>query len=248
LHLRPWCFQKDLKDPNLEVGLRFDMYTTMLLPIVLLLTAAASNSTVPSEGTIRIPTAMALALTHEPDDRPETSPWDGSGRQFAAGFVGGALGSAGGAVVGGLAGAMLGMMIYGSEEDKNVQDEELFYNTPQWAGLALFGGAIGTLSGGMYCTGWLVEKSSSREYPTRGKGPAIMGSFVGLIGGVALIASVPAITDNPGGFWTGYATLLACSSLGAVFLDRSAAVPAQVSVGPWLPRPGFAGMRVGLAF
>jgi len=76
----------------------------------------------------------------------------------------------------------------------------------------------------------------------------MLGSFVGSIGGIVLLAAVPAITDHEWGFLTGYTTVLACSSFGAVLVDRRSADPAQISVLPWFPRQGLSGARMSLAF
>ena len=212
----------------------------MLPLLAAILIASSTDTTLPAGSDVRIPTAAALESSDSPDDTPTASPWDGAERQFVAGIAGGALGSAGGAILGGAAGMLLGKAIYGSDDGGGW--------FPDWFGVAILGGMIGSATGGIYTTSAFVEWASSPDYPTRGKGPALLGSFLGCIGGGVLLGVFPGITSNEAGFWTGYATLLATSSLGAVLLDRASAAPAQVSVVPWLPRPGFTGARVGLAF
>lgn len=212
----------------------------MLHLLVALLVGAPSDSLLPAGSEVRIPAAVALESNEALDEASVSSPWAGADRQFLAGFAGGAMGSAGGAIAGGFAGLILGHAIYGSDNGDGW--------LPDWFGVAILGGMIGSATGGIYTTSAFVEWASSPDYPTRGKGPALLGSFLGCIGGGVLLGVFPGITSNEAGFWTGYATLLATSSLGAVLLDRASAAPAQVSVVPWLPRPGFTGARVGLAF
>jgi hypothetical protein len=135
---------------------------------------------------------------------------------------------------------ILGRAIYGdADKYKIIQD---------WEAVTLLGAAIGSGVGEIYLTGSFVHATSSPDYPSVGKGPAVLGSLLGSIGGIALLAAVPGITDHDWGVFTGYATVLGCSSLGAVLVDRMSAVPAQVSVSAWLPRPGVSGARLNFVF
>jgi hypothetical protein len=204
------------------------------------LLALSSDLIVPVGNQVQTPTTVAPEISRSPGDTFESARWKGGGSQFLAGFAGGAAGSAAGAMVGGLTGMFLGKAIYGDADNNKI--------VPDWEMVALLGGAIGAGSGGIYLTGLFVERTSSPDYPTLGKGPAMLGSFVGSIGGIILLAAVPAITDHEWGFLTGYTTVLACSSFGAVLVDRMSADPARITVAPWLPRPGLTGARASLVF
>jgi hypothetical protein len=196
----------------------------------------AKEALVPPTLDSRAVPAPSFASPPRPDRAKDTlSRWDGAGWQFAAGTGSGALG----AVLGGFSGVVVARIL--------IQDDE------GWGGLGaiLMGGLLGAGLGGTTATAFSVKLTSSSTYPTRSLLPAWAGSVVGGIGGALLVklAADQSPEDVEWGIWPGFATIVTCSSLGAVLLDRISAAPApRVSVSLWSPRPGLTGARAGLAF
>jgi hypothetical protein len=208
----------------------FDMILSAILLRLLLASSPLNTS-----WTEAPPTSAMIARTPSPpfpSDVP--SRWDGAGLQWLAGTAGGAVGALGGGLLGGLVGAGMGS---GSEGFGQL-------------GALLLGAAVGGTVGGVTLEALSVKLASSDAYPSRSAVPAAVGSVMGIAVGILVVNRVAASspTHVDWGVWPGFATIVGCSSLGAVLFDRVVAVPRSVSLAPWSPLPGANGMRISLAF
>lgn len=180
------------------------------------------------------PTARLANASSPPLSSTAPSRWDGAGTQWLAGSAGGAAGALGGGLLGGLIGAG---MSSGSDGLGQL-------------GAVLLGAVVGGSVGGVSLEVASIRWASSDAYPTRNVVPAAIGSVLGIAAGILVIHRVAAASPTyvDWGIWPGFATIIGCSSLGAVLIDRVAATPRSVSVSPWLPHPGFSGAVASLAF
>ena len=117
---------------------------------------------------------------------------------------------------------------------------------PQWYGAAILGGVIGSSVGGVVLTGTFVKFASADNFRSSGSGSAMVGSLLGAGGGLVIVATTQESVDWS--FWPGFATVILGSSLGAVVFDRNAAVPSDLGIAPWSPRPGLNGAQLSLKF
>jgi len=214
----------------------------MMIHLLLPLICGASTPASDGKWEAPSPTVYSLAPTGEPGEESDGK-WSRAGVQFLSGTGGAALGAMGGAFVGGVTGYIIGEATSDKHDRCEGTDD---FCIPASLGTMIVGGMVGAGAFGAWSTAAFVRLTAPDSHPSSGIGPALLGSIVGTLGGLAIIGATSNSMDWQ--FLPGFAVVMASSSAGAVVFDRGFAKDRHLTLSPWVPRPGLEGAKLSMAF